>query len=123
MRVTRRWFWATALVPLSLLITGGIVYAAHATVRWDIVSINFGAGTISAGGIVLARGLWYIGSHTRTEAKGLSVVSCSLVATPDSVGDGITATKGSVNFWNREAPVPGVDADRTLFHISPYVSL
>ncbi len=38
---------------------------------------------------------------------------------PDSVFEGITASKGFVDYWNREAPVPGIDASRTLFHISP----
>lgn len=48
--------------------------------------------------------------------RGILVVSCHLVGTPDSVFEGITASKGFVDYWNREAPVPGVDANRTLFH-------
>ncbi len=46
-------------------------------------------------------------------------MSCHLVDTPDSVFEGVTASKGFVDYWNREAPAPGIDADRTLFHISP----
>ena len=49
--------------------------------------------------------------------KGILVVSCHLVGTPDSVFEGITATKGIVDFWNREAPAPGVNANRTVFHV------
>jgi len=49
--------------------------------------------------------------------RGILVVSCHLVGTPDSVFEGITASKGLVDYWNREAPVAGVNADRTVFHI------
>ena len=58
-------------------------------------------------------------------SKGVLVVSCHLNgnpppqgpdATPASVFEGITASKDFVDFWNREAPVSGVDGNRTLFH-------
>lgn len=49
--------------------------------------------------------------------RGVLVVSCHLVGTPDSVFEGITASKGFVDYWNREAPVAGVNANRTVFHI------
>jgi len=45
-------------------------------------------------------------------------VSCHLVGTPDSVFEGVTATKGFVDYWNREAPpAPPGNADRTTFHV------
>lgn len=47
---------------------------------------------------------------------GVLNVSCSLVGTPDSVFEGITASMGFSDFWNREAPAGGVNADRTVFH-------
>ncbi|HEY3124160.1 MAG TPA: hypothetical protein VGK70_08855 [Thermoanaerobaculia bacterium] len=37
-------------------------------------------------------------------SEGTLVVSCHLVGTPDSVFEGVTATKGFVDYWNREAP-------------------
>jgi hypothetical protein len=52
--------------------------------------------------------------------QGTLVVSCHLVGTPDSVFEGITASKGFVDYWNREAPVGGFapgNANRTLFHV------
>jgi len=53
--------------------------------------------------------------------EGTLTVSCHLPGagppmTPETVFEGITATKGFVAYWNREAPVAGVDANRTLFH-------
>jgi hypothetical protein len=59
---------------------------------------------------------------------GILVVSCHLNGGPDfttnpaapaTVFEGITASKDFVDYWNREAPVAGVDADRTFFHILP----
>lgn len=50
--------------------------------------------------------------------RGILIVSCQLVGTPGSVFEGITASKGFVDYWNREAPPPPPgDANRTLFHI------
>jgi hypothetical protein len=51
-------------------------------------------------------------------SKGTLTVSCHLVGTPDSVFEGVTATKGFVDYWNREAPpAPPGNANRTTFHI------
>jgi hypothetical protein len=58
-------------------------------------------------------------------SKGILVVSCDLpgnpppgpAGSPHSVFEGITASKGFVDYWNRAAPVPRVDGNRTLFHV------
>jgi hypothetical protein len=57
--------------------------------------------------------------------RGLLVVSCDLPGNgpnhvggaPETIFEGITATKGYVDYWNRVAPVAAVNANRTLFHI------
>jgi hypothetical protein len=58
--------------------------------------------------------------------KGVLAVSCHLNgnpppqgpdAAPPSIFEGITASKGFVDYWNRLAPVGGVDGNRTLFHV------
>jgi hypothetical protein len=54
---------------------------------------------------------------TGPNGRGFLFVSCHLVGTPNSVFEGITATMGFTDFWNRLAPVPGVDGNRTNFHI------
>jgi len=55
-------------------------------------------------------------------SRGVLTVSChspgtTPVATPDSVFEGITVTKDFVGYWNRFNPVPGVDANRSAFHV------
>lgn len=56
-------------------------------------------------------------------SRGILNVSCHLPLgtppTPDSVFEGITVTKGFVDYWKRFEPVAGVDANRTNFHVLP----
>jgi hypothetical protein len=54
------------------------------------------------------------GSH------GILVASCHGAGTPDSVFEGITASKDFVDFWSRLAPSgtpTGANANRTAFHV------
>src|SRR5712692_5907686 len=169
--------------------------ASNHHMRWDIISVDFGTGTVSAGGVASARanldlskitltgsgtyrsnpgnpqdvtggGTWQTfnasggstgsGSYTLTglvsftmapgtfplphdnignsadAGSGLLVVrvaysdgsegtldvSCHFVGTPDAVFEGVTASKGFVDYWSREAPpAPPGDANRTAFHV------
>src|SRR5213593_468111 len=168
--------------------------ASNHHMRWDIVSIDFGTGTASAGGVASARandgskitltgsgtyrsnrgnpqdvtgdGTWQTfgasggptgsGSYTVTglvsftlapgtfplphdnignssdAGSGLLVVrvaysdgsegtldvSCHFVGTPDAVFEGVIASKGFVDYWNREEPpAPPGNANRTAFHV------
>ena len=50
-------------------------------------------------------------------SEGVLEVGCRQMGSPNSVIEGITATKGYVTFWNHEEPVPGVEGNRTLFHL------
>jgi len=52
-------------------------------------------------------------------SRGTLTVSCHLQGTPASVFEGITASKSFIDYWNRELDVPGVDANRTIFHVVP----
>jgi len=168
--------------------------ASNHHMRWDLISIDFGTGTASAGGVASARandgakitltgsgayrsnpgnaqdvtggGTWQTfdasggatgsGSYTVTGfvsftvapgtfplphdnignpadarpgllvvqiaysdgSDGTLVVSCNFAGTATAdVFEGITASKGRTDFWNRAAPAPGVDANRTAFHV------
>lgn len=188
-RHTRLRLIVLLLGVFALLLPAGSRAASE--FRWDIVSIDFVAGTVSPGGVASALandgskialtgsgtfepgdfgnvdggGTWttfnsagavtgsgtykvtgfvsftvapgtppplvdLIGDSTDARAglaflridysdgrNGVLVVSCHLVGTPDSVFEGITASKGFTDYWNRVAPVGGVDANRTVFHV------
>ena len=81
---------------------------------------NIGDGTLAdnRAGLLVLR----IGYSDGT--SGSMVVSCHLPGvgppeTPETVFEGITATKAFVGYWNRVPPAAGVDGSRTLFHVLP----
>ncbi len=47
--------------------------------------------------------------------RGVLVVSCALPPAGPGVFEGVTATKGEVDYWARQAPRPGVEGNRTVF--------
>lgn len=47
---------------------------------------------------------------------GILIVSCHLPGAPDSIFEGVIASKGSVTYFDRALTMPAVDANRTLFH-------
>jgi hypothetical protein len=181
---------ALAISALAVGVVGG---ADNNRMRWDIVSIDFGAGTVDEGGVASAlaadgsmitmtgsgtfranpgnsqavsgggtwetfdaggtstgggpywvtgfvewhlapgvapplenlfgdpadarAGLVFLKIAYSDGSTGVLVVSCHLVGTPDSVFEGITASKGFVDYFNAVPPTPGVDANRTLFMV------
>ena len=51
-------------------------------------------------------------------SDGTLTVSCDLpVGSPPTLFEGITATKGYVDYWERDPAVANVDANRTNFHV------
>ncbi len=62
-------------------------------------------------------GLLFVTIQYSDGSTGVLTVSCHLVGTPNSVFEGIRVSKGFVDYWNGKAPVPGVNGNRTNFHI------
>lgn len=51
-------------------------------------------------------------------SRGVLTVSCHLNQTTSAIFEGVTATKGPVDYWNKETPpTPPADANRTIFHV------
>jgi hypothetical protein len=78
-----------------------------------LVSFELAPGTL--GGDTRA-GLAFLRIAYSNGRQGILVVSCHLPGAPHTVFEGITASMGFVDFWNRSAPVAGVNENRTLFH-------
>ncbi len=73
---------------------------------------NIGNAADSRAGLLVVRIAYSDGS------EGTLAVSCHIVGTPDAVFEGVTASKGFVDYWNREAPpAPPGNANRTAFHV------
>ena len=99
--------------------TGTGMYQVTGLVRWEEapgsipaeITDLIGPAADAHSGLVFLRIEYSDGDH------GVLVVSCHLAAgTPNTVFEGITASKSFVDYWNRVAPVPNVDGNRTVFH-------
>jgi hypothetical protein len=122
--------WKTVAPPPESTTHSG-TYRVTRLIRFDVApgaqTSNakdlIGDGTLAdnRGGLAILRIAYSDGS------KGILIVSCDLpgnpapgpAGSPDTLFEGITASKGFVDYWNREAPVPKVDGNRTLFHVLP----
>jgi hypothetical protein len=126
--------WST-YAPDGTTVTGNGTYRVQQLVRFDL------APGVNTAGIVdnipgaksdlsdHRAGLLFVRIAYSDGSKGVLVVSCHLNGGPDFVArpaapagifEGITASKGYVDYWNRVAPVNApvpVDGNRTLFHI------
>ena len=49
--------------------------------------------------------------------EGVLGVGCHGPGAPDGALEGVIASKGHVTYWDGQAPVGGVDANRTVFHV------
>jgi len=98
--------------------TGSGTYSVTGLVRWEEA-----AGTLpicdNIGNVADVRsGLAVLRIGYSDGSRGVLVVSCHLpVGAPDTIFEGVRASKGYVDYWNGTAPVPGVDANRTNFHV------
>jgi hypothetical protein len=101
--------------------TGNGTYWVTGLVRWDLAPgglptppfDNIGNPAERSAGLAVLRIKYSDGR------RGILVVSCRLVGSPASMPEGISATKGFVDYFAVLPPVPGVDANRTLFHVRP----
>ncbi|MGH2528586.1 MAG: hypothetical protein ACRDH0_04495 [Actinomycetota bacterium] len=51
-------------------------------------------------------------------SRGVLTVGCHGPGAPPGIFEGIAVTKGFTTYYDVQAPVGGVDANRTLFHVS-----
>jgi hypothetical protein len=96
-------------------------YEVTGLVRWEEAPGTFPgtADNISSPADFRA-GLAVLRIQYNDGAHGILVVSCHGAGTPDSVFEGITASKDFTDFWNRVAPSgtsSGPNANRTSFHV------
>jgi hypothetical protein len=65
-------------------------------------------------------GLAYLRIAYSDGGRGFLIISCHLpVGSSPQTFEGITVSKGFVDYWNRTDPVNGVNANRNTFHVVP----
>ncbi|HKF19500.1 MAG TPA: twin-arginine translocation signal domain-containing protein [Candidatus Dormibacteraeota bacterium] len=99
--------------------TGNGTYAVTRLVDWEFATFQTGTfidliGNTNerANGNVILRIEYSDGSN------GILGVGCEGPGAPEGIQEGVIATKGFVTYWTRQAPTPGVDKNRTLFHVT-----
>ncbi len=100
--------------------TGSGFYRVTRLVRWEDAPGSLPGPVIDRIGdkAQSSSGLAVLSIRYNDGERGVLVVSChNPVGSPDAIFEGITATKGFVDYWNHELVVNGVDANRTQFHI------
>jgi hypothetical protein len=50
-------------------------------------------------------------------SEGVLGIGCHGPGAPDGTLEGVIVSKGHVTYWDAQAPVGGVDANRTVFHV------
>jgi hypothetical protein len=50
-------------------------------------------------------------------SEGILGIGCGGPGAPAGIQEGVIATKGFVTYWTRGVPAPGVNANRTIFHV------
>jgi len=103
------------------VVTGTGTYEVTGLVRWEPAPFPPGGppprtdlidpSAKPSTGLAVLRITYSDGQH------GILVVSCTGVTAPAFMFEGITATKGFTDYKSPVPPVPGVDANRTIFHI------
>jgi hypothetical protein len=84
-------------------------------IRFDVAPERFSGIIDLIGPIDDARlGLAFLRIRYSDGSRGVLAVSCS---SQPAIFEGITASKGFVDYWNHVGPVPGVDGGRTIFHL------
>lgn len=117
--VTGEGTWMTCNPARTVCKTG--MYRVTGLVRWDRAPFEPGGPPPRTDLIddtaVRSTGLAVLRVSYSDGERGLLVVSCTGATAPADLFEGVTASKGFVDYFNRVAPVNGVDANRTLFHV------
>jgi hypothetical protein len=99
--------------------TGSGTYQVTKLVDWEFA--NFQANTITdliGNGNNRANGNAVLRIEYSDGSRGVLGLGCHVPPAPDGIIEGVIASKGFVTYWESEEPVPGVDANRTSFHVS-----
>ena len=98
--------------------TGSGTYEVTELVSWTFSNFQT-AGVLTdliddgtrANGVAVVRIRYSDGS------EGVLGIGCHGPGAPDGTLEGVIASKGHVTYWDGQAPVGGMDANRTVFHI------
>jgi hypothetical protein len=97
--------------------TGSGNYEVRKLVSWQFANFQTGTAIDLIDDGTRANGNAVLRIRYSDGSEGLLGLGCHGPGAPDGILEGVIATKDYVTYWDAQAPVGGVDANRTLFHI------
>ena len=97
---------------------GSGTYTVTALVSWQFANFQSEVGfvdNIDEG--TRANGTSVLEIKFSDESTGVLTVGCHGPGAPPGIFEGIATTKGFKTYYAVQPPVPGVDANRTLYHV------
>jgi len=104
----------------SGLSTGSGTYKVKELVTWEFANLQATPpGTTDNTGDIdkRANGTAVLRIEYQDGTRGVLMVACHGPGAPDGIVEGISVTKGFTTYDLVQTPLPGVDANRTLFHV------
>ncbi|CAN5548798.1 hypothetical protein BH20ACI3_BH20ACI3_38920 [soil metagenome] len=93
-------------------------YRVTKLVSWVFANLQSGAFIDNIGDTAeRANGTAVLLIEYNDGSKGMLGIGCHGPGAPNGILEGVIATKGFVTYWNGELPTPGVDKNRTIFHV------
>src|SRR5262249_43682813 len=98
--------------------TGSGTYEVTKLVKWEFANFQTGAFIDTIGDTnERANGSAVLLIDYLDGSRGTLGIGCHGPGAPAGIEEGIIATKGFVTYWTGEVPAPGVDKNRTIFHV------
>jgi len=105
--------------PSACISTGSGTYSVTKLASWEFANLwiagvvidNVDPGFTGASGNAVLR------IHYSDGSDGVLGVGCHGPGGPGGISEGVIATKNYVTYWDAEAAVPTVNADRTALHL------
>lgn len=108
--------WET--FDLAGVSTGSGTYRVTGLVSWEFANSQIGTVIDNTGDTnERANGTAVLRIEYSDGSKGTLGVGCRGPGAPAGIHEGVNATKGFNTYWNVQPPAPGVDANRTVFHV------
>ena len=98
--------------------TGSGAYEVTKLVKWEFANFQTGTFNDTIGDTnERANGTAVLLIDYLDGSRGTLGIGCHGPGAPAGIEEGIIATKGFVTYWTGEVPAPGVDKNRTIFHV------
>jgi hypothetical protein len=97
--------------------TGSGTYVVVGLVNWTFSNLQPPVLTDLIDDGAAANGVAVLRIRYSDGSEGVLGIGCHGPGAPDGTVEGAIASKGHVTYWDAQAPVGGVDANRTVFHV------